>query len=139
MELITIMTFDNPVDGHLVRSKLESEGIPCVLFDENIVGLNQMYSMVVGGIKLKVSHGDIDKARAILAELEKKPITDEHNQPVMCPRCASTDVYPGFRTMNGLAGFLSAVLSFLFLVFPFYFDTGYRCKKCGTHFKRTDD
>lgn len=54
MELITLKTFDNSIEAHLMKSKLKSENIVCFLFDENIVGLNPVYNIAVGGIKLKV-------------------------------------------------------------------------------------
>ena len=49
-----------------MKSKLESEGISCFLFDENIVNLNPLYNMAVGGIKLKINRNDITAATEIL-------------------------------------------------------------------------
>ncbi len=36
MELITIHRCETSVEAHLLKSKLESEGITCYIFDENI-------------------------------------------------------------------------------------------------------
>ncbi|PTM03401.1 MAG: hypothetical protein DA405_10495 [Bacteroidetes bacterium] len=56
MELVTLKTFDNLVEAHLIKSKLESDDLPCFLFDENIMALNPLYNLTVDGIKLKTYH-----------------------------------------------------------------------------------
>ena len=72
--MITIKTFDNPVEAHILKSRLESEGIHCYLFDENIVTLNPLYNQMTGGIKLNIMESDISKANEILTEIEKTPL-----------------------------------------------------------------
>ena len=66
MGLITVKIFDNAFEAHLLKTKLENEGIPCYLFDENIVGLNPFYNFAVGGIKLKISEQDKEQVLAFL-------------------------------------------------------------------------
>ena len=39
MNLITIKAFDESMQAHLVKSKLESEGIDCWLIDEQVSNL----------------------------------------------------------------------------------------------------
>lgn len=36
--MVTLKTFDNLVDAHLLKTKLESEGVTCFLFDEKYCG-----------------------------------------------------------------------------------------------------
>ncbi|MFZ6052559.1 putative signal transducing protein [Halocola ammonii] len=62
MPLITIKTFETPIEAHLLKVKFESEGVPCYLFDEEIVQLNPIYNVATGGVKLKVHEGDLQKA-----------------------------------------------------------------------------
>lgn len=62
MKLITVQTFDNPIDLALLKSKLESEGIKCFVFDEHTVTLQPLLSNGVGGIKLKINEADTDQA-----------------------------------------------------------------------------
>lgn len=135
MKLVTVRTFDSSVDAHIFRSKLESEGIRCFLFDDTMVSLNPIYNVALGGIKLKVGSVDAAKARSIIASIESTPVTDEDGDPLECPKCGSTDLYTGFKSSRGIKGVLSAIASFLFFAYPIYYRSVYRCKKCGTEFK----
>jgi len=135
LELVTIKTFDNSIEAHLVRSKLESENIMCFLFDENIVGLNPLFNIAVGGIKLKINKLDVNKATLIIEETEKCSLTNDQGEIVKCLSCQSEDIYNGFKSMKGTKGIISTIISFLFMVFPIYYKTVYKCKKCGNEFK----
>lgn len=134
MKLVTVKTFDNPVEAHILKSKLESENIRCFLFDENIVGINPLYNLTVGGIKLKINELDYDKASAILEEVMEAPTTDEKGEILQCPQCGSEQIYRGFKSMKGVKGFMSAVISLLLMVFPIYYNTVNKCKKCDYEF-----
>lgn len=135
MKLVTIRTFDNSIEANLVKAKLESQNIMCFLFDENIVVLNPLYNITVGGIKLKINELDIDKATAIIEETEKSFLTNDQDEVLKCPNCQSEELYSGFKSMKGTKGILSAITSFLFMVFPIYYNTVYKCKNCGNEFK----
>jgi hypothetical protein len=67
-ELTLIASFSHPFEAHLAKGKLESEGIEAYIADENIVGINWLYSNLVGGVKLKVREIDREKALEILHE-----------------------------------------------------------------------
>lgn len=69
MALITFKTFDNPIDAHILRCKLENEGILCYLFDEHIVSINPLFNLTVGGIKLKINDYHLYQAQTILKEI----------------------------------------------------------------------
>lgn len=135
LELLTIKTFDNSIETHLMKSKLESEHIMCFLFDEYIVGLNPLYNVTVGGIKLKISKSDIAKATEIIEATEKSVLINDQGEVIKCLKCESEDIYSGFKSMKGTKGILSAIVSFIFMVFPIYFKTVYKCKNCGNEFK----
>jgi len=135
MDFVTIKIFDNPIEAHLLKSKLESEGIPCFLQDENIVSLNPLYNYAVGGIKLNIPSVDLEAAQQILEEIESTPNLDEAEELVQCPQCASTDLYTNFKSMKGTKGILSAIISFVMSVLPIYYRNVYKCKKCGNEFK----
>lgn len=135
MKLVTIKTFDNPIEAHLIRSKLESKNITCYLFDENIVGLNPLYNISVGGIKLKIKNSDAEKANKIIQETDSINLTDDQDEIIKCPKCQSQNLYSNFKSMKGIKGTLSAIFSFIFLVFPIYFKTVYKCKACEYEFE----
>lgn len=135
MGLVTIKTFDNSIEAHMMKAKLESENIMCFLFDENIVGLNPLYNIAVGGIKLKINKSDIKKATEIIEETVKSSLSNDQGEVIKCPNCKSEDIYSGFKSMRGAKGIISTIVSFLFMVFPIYYKTVYKCKKCGYEFK----
>lgn len=68
MDLVTIATFSNAVDAHIIMGRLETEGIHCFLKDEHTVTANPMYEIAYGGIKLQVAERDVDAAKEILKE-----------------------------------------------------------------------
>ncbi len=134
MELVTIKTFDNPIDAHILKSKLESENIRSFLFDENIVGLMPLYNLTVGGIKLKINKSDLEDANKILEE-SNSSLTNDQDEVITCPKCQSEDIYDKFKSMKGIKGILSAIVSFTFVVFPIYYKSVNKCKSCGNEFK----
>ena len=135
MELITLKTFDNSIDAHILKARLENEGIDCYLFDENIVSLNPLYNITVGGIKLKINETNLCKAQEIILEIENTPLTNQKEEVIHCPNCHSTNLYLNHRSMKGISGILSAILAFILSIFPIYFKTVYRCKDCNFEFK----
>jgi DNA-directed RNA polymerase subunit RPC12/RpoP len=136
VELITIKTFDNSIDAHLLKSKLESEGIPCYLFDENMVSINPLYNVTVDGIKLKINAFDKEKVIQIINEIESKNFTNDNDDEISCPNCNSKDLYSDFKSMKDLKGLLSALFAFMFFIYPLYFKRVYKCKNCGYEFKK---
>jgi Ni,Fe-hydrogenase III large subunit len=67
--LKTVITIELPHDAHLVKTKLESEGIQAFLKDELTVQVDNYTSNAIGGIQLQVLEKDIDNAKSILKEL----------------------------------------------------------------------
>ncbi len=61
-----IMTFTYPHEAYIVKSKLESEGIPVQVRDELTAQVNNFYSNAIGGVKLLIPETDYDRAIEIL-------------------------------------------------------------------------
>ncbi|RYM33817.1 DUF2007 domain-containing protein [Brumimicrobium glaciale] len=135
MPLVTIMTSDNNIDIHMMKGKLESEEITCYVFDENIVTLNPLFNIAVGGIKLRVHELDAEKAKDIIKEINSTPSRDEFQNVIKCPQCGSESLYTNFRSMKGIFGLISAIISFILSIFPIYFKSVYKCKACDFEFK----
>lgn len=135
MKLITLQIFDNPIDLHLLKAKLESEGIRCYVFDEHTVALNPLMSQGIGGIKLKIDENDAEKALLILQKTQVEATLDDRGERRTCPKCGSIDLYVNYKSMKGTKGFLSMVVMFAFVVFPFYYKNVFKCKKCNYEFK----
>ncbi len=66
MKLTTVATFDNMPAAHIAKGRLEAEGIPCWLKDENLGQTDWLYNIAVGWIKLQVEPQHTQRARIIL-------------------------------------------------------------------------
>jgi hypothetical protein len=66
-EYITIATFDKTIDAHIAMGRLAAEGVRAQLFDDNMVQMDWLYAIALGGIKLRVTRADESRARRILA------------------------------------------------------------------------
>ena len=65
----TIASFSQPVEAHMLRSRLEAEGIVAYLRDENMIALDWLYSNALGGVKVDVADEDYDQAVQIIESL----------------------------------------------------------------------
>ena len=139
---VTIASYPEPLEANLIRSKLLSEEIECILLDENTISVQPFYSNALGGIKLQVHEDDAVRAKQILEEFKRPTMHVVHHKKdsntnktipsnkFICPNCNSTDVY--FEWLNNGELFLSIIL----LGFPLLFFKGkYHCYNCGNQWK----
>jgi hypothetical protein len=70
MKLVVIATFTNTLDAHVLKGRLESEGIECFLKDENMIGMNPFTSNALGGIKLQVWEDEAEWAKDVITQNE---------------------------------------------------------------------
>ena len=132
MKWIAVASFSQPVEAHLARTKLESEGIPCMVGDENLVRVDWLLSNAVGGVKLMVPAGELERAREALRPRPRLVVVS-NNAPegeLICPRCHSDDVYYS-RFNRRIAGFFILLLGFLI---PWR-DRRWACTQCGYEWK----
>ncbi len=69
MDFVLFQRFDNYIDAHIVKGRLEDQGVHCWLKDENLSALivdPVLTNAVSGGIKLMVRKDELEKAIAIL-------------------------------------------------------------------------
>lgn len=103
--LITVATFSQPTEAHILKGRLEAEGIPCFLGDEHIIAAQPLYSVAVGGVKLQVTEGDEEEARVMIARIqagmseyilddniELAPAGYAYGHLAQCPICESEQV-----------------------------------------------
>lgn len=134
--LLTVKVFQNSVDAHLFKSRLESEGIDCYLFDENINSMDMIYGVAVGGIKVKVNASDTERVKIFLQYLENEKRAK--NIFIKCPVCESTEHYKNFTSIKGWKSFFAILLGFFTFSYPIYQKTVYKCKECDTEFEEGD-
>lgn len=135
MELVTVKTFNTELDARIFMVRLEGEGIECFLFDDNIVGVNPLFNIAVGGVKLKVKQTDVALVHEIIEDIQSSPYTDENGETICCPHCGSTDVMNNFASLSNFKNILALFTTFVFSLFPIYRNTVFRCNQCATEFK----
>lgn len=136
-ELVTVTTYGTSIEAHMAKNKLESEGILVFLFDENMVSLNPLYSLSVGGIKLKTLASDAQKALTVLQEVNDLPYTTEQNVEIACPRCGSTNLSYAYETENKVKSFFGFFLALITFSLPLMAKDQYQCRNCDLVFKPT--
>ena len=67
---VTLVTFFRAHEAHLVKTKLESEGIKVQIADEHLVSIQPFYSPALGGVKLNVLQSEFETAKAILEQFQ---------------------------------------------------------------------
>lgn len=151
-KLITVASCSEPIEGHLLRTRLEAEGIRCFVADEHTISANWFYSNAIGGVKLQVQEADLDTARTVLiTALEERerggadydwsevnpdwtfdddqPTASEHQYS--CPHCDSTEVF--YEKFSKPWVFLSILL--LGIPLPFL-SRQWSCRSCGERWKQ---
>lgn len=124
MALITVKVFKHSIDAHLVKSKLESEGIVCYLFDEHATTIKPNYIDSDSGIKLKINDFDLEKAKFIYNQINPNDAGAEHLDTFKCARCES-------NKKSGLKQFILTFLGLLLAVFSFRVNRKTHCQNCG--------
>ena len=64
--LVTIGQYREAPEAYLVRGALAAEGIEAVISDEQVVGINWLYSNAIGGVKLAVDSDSVQQAADVL-------------------------------------------------------------------------
>ena len=131
MGLVTVRSFRDPIDAELAKSLLESQGIRAFVFDQYFTGINWLYSLALGGVKVKVDEGDLESAREALrssedAELDAAPESDDAD---VCPACGSREIEAA--PIQRVSKFAS-----LWIGLPIPLGRGVdRCRSCGHTWK----
>ena len=66
MDFATVFTAFNPVDAHLVRSRLEAAGFHPFIANENSALGTEGYALAVGGIRVQVPEAEAAEAKEFL-------------------------------------------------------------------------
>ncbi|HMN06369.1 MAG TPA: DUF2007 domain-containing protein [Flavobacteriales bacterium] len=133
-DLVPVRFYDDPLEAHMDRCLLENEGMAAFVHDEHIVGLNRLFSYAVGGVKLKVRHGDLAEARRILDITDHRPFLDAAGQPISCLQCGSQELMASTTTPRSAKGIFHWLVALLFAVYPISVIRSYQCLHCGHQF-----
>lgn len=138
--IVTLQSYYDPMLAHIVRTRLESNGIPCFVADEHAFGTVALFSQATGGIKVKVFERDLERCRQILAaegdlhEEDHVEVNEIGDTYVECPYCGSTNVSHiaiGKRS-DKLGSFLDSLSN---LISPFHVEKHWHCNHCRQDFE----
>ena len=121
------MTCESPIEANILKGRLENEGIPCFVTNENFSSLMPHFNRIFdSGAQLMIRQSDFQRAVEILElDIEKQ---------LICPNCKSKNIkiYLG---KNWFRKTLVILIS-LFSTVPFNnINSTYLCKDCTTEFK----
>lgn len=114
-----LASFEYVADVQIVKGKLESEGIPVFLRDENTLNSDPLISNAIGGVKLLVYASDKDAAINIYNEI-RAYAQDDFGNPIVCPNCKAQKSEP-YYNRKGI----------FYKLFPFFEKRKYKCLNCG--------
>ena len=132
-EWVLLRAYSSSLEANVVRSFLNSKGIETRSRDEHIVNINWLYSNAVGGVKVMVAAGELDRAKALLEEQEGQPNLEVVGMP--CPKCSSLKTERSFHLRRGVAGLVMALLS---VVLPLSQSEKWSCEECGYQWEERD-
>lgn len=118
-DYVVIGAFDYVADAELLKLKLESEGIPVLLKDANILQAEPFIAAAIGGVKVMVPKSRETEARDIYGEVRAYAL-DRHGKPVVCPNCKAARS-ERYYSRNHIG----------YRLFPFLEPVKYLCLKCG--------
>jgi hypothetical protein len=132
--LITIATFTNPLEAHIVRGRLEAEGIDTSVAHEHHIWANWFLSTALGGVKLQVKPEDAQRAGEILQQeqagdyeaLVRDSLEETAVPRPACPICRSEDITPVRRS-----GRISLFIVWLSSLPLPYSSVTMACRNCG--------
>lgn len=115
----TLASFEFPADVQVLKGKLESEGVPVFLKDENTLNSDPLISSAIGGVRVQVYNRDKERAKAIYDEIRSYAV-DTNGNPVICPNCKAQKSETYYQRK-----------SLFHKLFPFFEKRKYKCLNCG--------
>lgn len=67
-ELVTLVKYLMPTEAYILKGRLEAEGIPAAVFNENFSTIYPFAAQLTGGVQLKVRAEDLERAKEILED-----------------------------------------------------------------------
>lgn len=132
-------TFLDSIEANIALTKLQANGIPCFLTNENINDLCWHMKIGLGGVQLMLDEVNFRKADELLRP-DPILVEDDAITTIHCPKCNSTNVNYSSRSQPkfGWASLLR-LLSMALFIFPAPVpDNCYHCFNCGHEFEEKE-
>lgn len=125
MDTAIVTTCDNTINANLIKTKLESEGIPCYLFNEYSTNLlPHFFNLLGSGVQVVVHKNDLERAKAIAEIPEGK---------LVCPNCGSDNFT--MKIAKPLNKISTMIFSFFFGIPIGNLLNHYKCRNCNSEFR----
>ena len=109
----------------MMLQRLEEEGIKAYLQDEHTVTIDPILSNAIGGIKLMIYDGQLERALQLINGFEQ-----EYKESVTCPHCQSNNMLH-ITQPNNVTNWFTALTTWLFGNYALSFKKVYKCSDCG--------
>jgi Putative prokaryotic signal transducing protein len=67
--LVLLARFHNPIDGQMLRGRLDAEGVPAFVADAHMAQANPLLAMAVGGVRVLVPERYLARGQEILRDI----------------------------------------------------------------------
>lgn len=124
--LVTVARYSFPWQAHIDRARLEAEGIPAFVADEQTINMQWLYSDALGGVRLQVPSSWAEQAAVSLAQDHSLELSQSPGEAeAVCPEC-------GGALQLRQRGRRRAFLVFLGVDFPLFpVRKVMYCPQCG--------
>ena len=110
MKTKSLISCNTTAEAHIIKGRLDADGIECFLTNENFTDLIMPLSntMLNSGVQVIVKENDFDKASIVI-----KDMLEPNNEIIVCPHCGSADISLsggreiGFKLLNMLRSILT--------------------------------
>ena len=125
MNIVRLINCDTAIEAHLIKGKLNNEGIDCFITNENSSTLMPYFNNMLGfGIQVMIYEADMAKAR----ELVKDKLNPD-NKAIVCPYCGSDKISLGLGRHKAMKIF--NIFAALLVSIPMgNLKPKYYCKQC---------
>ena len=96
--LITAATYTNPIEAHIVRGRLECEGIVAFVSHEHHIWAKWSLSQALGGVKVQVASSNMERASSVISDINSGKFIESvmesglEEDHINCHRCQSNQV-----------------------------------------------
>jgi len=90
--LVTIGHYLNPIEAHIIRGRLEAEGMPAYVQHEHHIWAKWTLSLALGFVKVQVNSQDANAALTIIEQIQAGEfalIDEDESETHCCPRCGT--------------------------------------------------
>jgi hypothetical protein len=70
-DFVTVARFLNPTDAHIICACLEAAGIPAFVADANLVQMNSLWAIALGGVRVLVPATRVAEAKHVIAAFNR--------------------------------------------------------------------